>query len=90
MNVISVNVCMCERKAERSLRRAVGEAETMVLLKENDRLEEKLLFSFSKTCILMRKGLRKAPLGDPSDEQRTEGAEGRKKRPPGVKKYGFT
>ena len=49
----------------------------------------KMLFSLSKISFLMRKGLLKAPLGDPSEELRTEGAEGEKKRPPGVKKYGF-
>ena len=49
-------------------RRAAVEAETVVLCRRNDRFQEKLLFSLRKITFLMPKGLRKPPLGDPSDE----------------------
>ena len=54
----------------------------MVLRRQNDRFQEKLLFSVSKINFLNRKKLLKAPLRDPSDEERTEGAQVQKKRPP--------
>ena len=62
--------------AQRSLRRAVGEAETLVLLEGNERFHENVLFSLSKTRFLKPGGVQKAPVGDPSGDRRTEGAQG--------------
>ena len=58
----------------------------MVLCRRNDRFQEKLLFYLRKTTFLGLEGT----LGRP--KRRLEDRRGAKKqkRPPGLKKYGFT